>query len=82
MRYSRRYIAFTLVLALLCGLKFTDSVDQGSQVGNYQNVRQEASAFYPMQAAQINSSRSIKASLDGENINGAFGIFLWMSRWS
>ncbi len=72
MRYSRRYIAFTLVLALLCGLKFTDSVDQGSQVGNYQNVRQEVSAFYPMRAAQINSSRSIKASLDGENINGAF----------
>lgn len=72
MRYSRRYIAFTLVLILLCGLKFTDRIDQTSQVRNYQNVRQAASTFYPMQAAQINSSRGIRATLDGESINGAF----------
>lgn len=72
MRYSRRYIAFTLVLILLCGLKFTDRIDQTSQVRNYQNVRQTASTFYPMQAAQINSSRGIRATLDGESINGAF----------
>ena len=76
MRYSRRYIAFSLALVLLCGLKFTDRVDQFSEVNSYQNTKKEASAFYPMQAAHINASRSIKATLDGENINGSYRDFL------
>lgn len=69
MRYSRRYIAFTVILLLLVTLKAARWSDDFAQVEPAHANSVQETAFYPLRAAYINSQSAIQASVDGNPVN-------------
>ena len=54
MRYSKRYIFFTIVLFVFLLAKFSNSPSEAVEVEQFRGARLQAADWYPMIAASVN----------------------------
>ncbi len=65
MRYSKRYIFFTVILILAFFLKLNRWNDEYSEVKNFRGAQLEEEVFYPLIAKNVNETGMACLNLDG-----------------
>ena len=70
MKYSKRYIAFTIVLALVFILKFQILGVDNAQVGRFRGGELDTQVWNPMVAKEVNG-QTIHAVIDNQTYNNS-----------
>lgn len=74
MKYSKRYIAFTIVLALVFILKFQILGVDNAQVGRFRGGELDTQVWNPMVAKEVNG-QTIHAVIDNQTYNNSKSKF-------
>ena len=74
MKYSKRYIAFTIVLALVFILKFQILGVDNAQVGRFRGGELDTQVWNPMVAKEVNG-QTIHAVIDNQAYNNSKSKF-------
>ena len=78
MKYSKRYIAFTVMLALVFLFKFQILGEDRAQIGQFRGAQLEADVWNPLVAKDVNANL-IKAVIDNQEYTNAQSDF-YMNR--
>lgn len=76
MKYSKRYIAFTVVLILIFLLKFQILGVDNAQIGEFRGGKLDTEVWNPLVADDVNAG-TIHAVIDNQNYNSSqFGFYM------
>ncbi|MCR5054745.1 MAG: cell surface protein [Lachnospiraceae bacterium] len=73
MKYSKRYLVFTLLIVILIGIKLNNWSDEYAVVTEFRGAHLKDEVFYPLIAKNINDNKLLTLSVDGNavGINGS-----------